>query len=1250
MVILKVAYVTTYMYDVEPLLLAVESIRKRYGEIVNVQIQTGEDLASESALEEFMRFAERSNITIFHNMGEPPNFENMLSRLNGSGVPVFICTGDYRRDAELKQISTVGHEDYEKILEYVIYGGVKNFENLLLYLANRLIGCRYDVQPPERPPWCGIYHPDLGYIASLREYLSEKYKEGRPTVGIWFHQTHWQGGDTEFIDSLIREIEGRGANVIPVFFTSMIGSLPEKGDGGFRQIIEDYFVRDGKPIVDVVISLMMFTLSMYTEQEMTADKLLKALNVPVIKAITTWNTFEEWKSSMQGLSPIEIPSNVAMPEFDGEIITVPIAARRLYMKDPLTGTRVIKFAPIPERVRKLVSLSLNWAKLKRKANSEKRVAIILHNYPPRNDTIGKACGLDVPSSVLNIMRGLKEAGYSLGYIPENGQKLIEDLMQRATNDRRWVSLRELASRAIARIPPDQYLKWFNELPEDVRERMVKQWGEPPGSLFSYNGELLVTGIINGNVFIGLQPPRGFLEDPASIYHSPDIPMPHHYYAYYRWIRDVFRADVILHIGKHGTLEWLPGKSVGLSCSCLPDQVIADMPNIYPYIINNPGEGTQAKRRSYCCVIDHLVPAMDEAESYGEIAELEVLLQEYNVAKVSDERKIPTLRSLIWEKVRQAKLDSDLGVTGEEAASNFDAFVERLCGYIHEISDTLINDGLHILGEAPSGERLDMYLTALTRLSNANVPSLREAVAELMGYNLDDLLANMGKVNPDGKTNGDIVKEINSLCKNLVSEFHKRGFSKEAIEEVSRRVLGGVNQKIRQCLEYVADFLVYALEATRNELINTISACGGEYVPPGPSGSPTRGMADILPTGRNFYSVDPRAIPSQAAWQVGVSLADQLIERYLKENGRYPECVGIVVWATDAMKNRGDDIAEILYLMGVKPIWERTSGRVIGLEVIPLEELGRPRIDVVVRASGLFRDTFPNVIYLIDEAVELVASLDEPPEQNYIVKHVRADVEDLTAKGISPEEAKIYAQYRVFSDKPGAYGCGVSELIDSKNWRSQKDLAEVYITWGCYAYGRKKYGHHSPDLFKKRLGTVNLTVKNIDTREYDLISGDDWYDAHGGMDVAIKVLTGKAPSSYYGDSSDPKRVKIRSTAEELKHVFRARLLNPKWIEGMKRHGYSGASELSRTVDYILGWDATEEAIEDWMWEAIAEKYALNPEVQEWLKRVNPYALQNILERLLEAIERGLWRADEEMKKRLQAAYLSIEGVLEEAAGG
>jgi cobaltochelatase CobN len=407
------------------------------------------------------------------------------------------------------------------------------------------------------------------------------------------------------------------------------------------------------------------------------------------------------------------------------------------------------------------------------------------------------------------------------------------------------------------------------------------------------------------------------------------------------------------------------------------------------------------------------------------------------------------------------------------------------------------------------------------------------------------------------------------------------------------------------------------------------------------------MADILPTGRNFYSVDPRAVPTYASWEVGVALGDVLLGRYLKEEGKYPESVGITIWATDTMKTKGDDLAEIMYLMGVKPVWEESSGRVVGVQVIPLELLKRPRIDVTVRISGLFRDTFPNVVHLLDDAVSLVAGLKEPAEKNFIAKHVETEVRERSAEGVGVEQAREEACYRIFGDRPGAYGCGVSEAIDAKNWKDQKDLSDIYINWGSYAYTRKTYGCSVPEEFKRRLSKINVTVKNQDSREYDILDGADWYDSHGGMINAVKTVGGKAPRSYCGDTSDPDRVKVRSTAEETCHVFRSRLLNPKWIQSMKRHGYSGASDVSRTVDFVFGWDATVEVVEDWMYEDLTKKYVLDPQMQQWFKDVNPYALQNMIERLLEAIKRGMWQPSEELKRQLEQLYLQVEGWLETA---
>jgi cobaltochelatase CobN len=1252
----RIAYFTTNETDVVPLISAIKAITEEKGEVVKICLRTGGDFMEPDKLEEFIQFAAASQLLIIHLHGGEksfPEFDRLMSSMEGRGVPIHAQALPIEQDIELMKLSTVDKDDYQRISRYINYGGTENFRNLLLYVANRFAGAKYEVGEPKRPPWEGIYHPDFDYVLTLDEYLEKKYIDGRLTVGLWFYQSFWQARNIVFVDRLVEEIEAQGANAIPVFFYGAEDVV--LGTKGPQWVVENYFMKDDKPLIDVLISPLMFSMLTRVPQDSEGSEMipqgnrgfLKRLRVPVIKVILTHNTLEEWQNTPQGLNPLDVTMGISMPELDGMLITVPVAARKLADTDLQTGARIIRFEPIPERVSKVVHLSLNWARLRHIPTNEKKVAIIFHNYPPRNDQIGSAFGLDSPVSVWNILRDLKEAGYKLDYLPESGQTLIEDIIERVTNDRRWASPEEMAKRAVDKVSHEQYMGWFHELTSEVQSKMMRAWGKPPGKLFNYRNKLLIPGLINGNVFIGLQPPRGFLDDPAAIYHSPDHPIPHHYYAYYHWIRDVFKANAIMHIGKHGSLEWLPGKSAGLSQSCFPDIAISDLPNIYPYIINNPGEGTQAKRRSYCCIIDHLVPAMRNADAYEEIAELQVLQNDYYQACAEDRGKIPELQKMIWEKTSQVKLNHDLEIDEAVAFSDFDAFLEKLHGYIHELVDTQIRDGLHTLGEPPVDSRLDQFLVALTRLTNGDVPSLRQSLAEMKGYDYDDLLSNRGKLQPNGKSDGQIIEELHQLSLQLVERLHVEGFREENIDAITDEVLGESNAVVKRVLTYIANSIAPNVAATTDELTNTLLAAGGDFIPPGPSGAPTRGMADILPTGRNFYSVDPQAIPSPAAWKVGMALGNALLERYLEDEGKYPESIGIIIWGTGTMRTKGDDIAEILYLMGVKPIWEESSGRVKGVEVIPLEELKRPRIDVTLRISGLFRDAFPNIVRLIDAAVEMVANFDEPLEMNYLAKHFREETGEKIATGMSFEQAKEEACYRIFGCKPGTYGAGVSDLIYAKNWKDEKDLAEVYVVWGGYAYGRKNYGVTVPEQFKRRLSQLDIAVKNEDNREYDMLDGDDFYSYHGGMIAAVKAFKGEQPCSYCGDSSEPDRVKIRSAAEETKHIFRARILNPKWIESMKRHGYKGAADLSGTVDFAFGWDATAEVLEDWMYEELAKKYALDKEMQRWLKEVNSYALQNIAERLLEAIERGMWQATEGMNEELRQVYLDIEGVLEES---
>ena len=601
--------------------------------------------------------------------------------------------------------------------------------------------------------------------------------------------------------------------------------------------------------------------------------------------------------------------------------------------------------------------------------------------------------------------------------------------------------------------------------------------------------------------------------------------------------------------------------------------------------------------------------------------------------------------------------------------DFGEFILEIDGYLCELKDAQIKDGLHILGETPQGEQLVGLLCALTRLDNGGVPSLRRSIAEALGLDYQELNDRLGAA-PDGplspildkadietpvRTNGDVLERIERLCRLVYWEMLSRGFHPEDAGPVVDGVLGKPDAQTQSTLEYVAETVYPALMRTPDEIGNLLRGLEGKFVPPGPSGAPTRGMAGILPTGRNFYSVDPKTIPSPAAWETGKRLAESLLEKYLEEEGAYPEMVGMVVWGTSAMRTHGDDVAQILHLLGIRPVWQPESRRVMGLDVIPLTELGRPRIDVTVRISGFFRDAFPNLINLLDQAVELAASLDESSEDNYIVKHLREDLareraagQDLKAEGDSGHEDELHNRslYRIFGSKPGSYGAGILTVLDERNWETVEDLAEVYTAWGGYAYTRQDHGVNARAQFRRRFSQIVVAAKNQDTREHDIFDSDDYMQYHGGMIATVRALTGRNPRQFFGDSADPNRVKNRDLQDEARRVFRSRVVNPKWIESMKRHGYKGAFELAATVDYMFGYDATAQVIEDWMYEDVTESYVLDPDTQDFFRQSNPWALKGVVERLLEAIERGLWEdPTPEMREKLQQLYLELEADLE-----
>jgi len=1113
----------------------------------------------------------------------------------------------------------------------------------------------------------GVHHPVHGTFSTLAGYEAAldhraatlppagavpardpRVGGGPPVVGILFPRTYWLNDNTRHVDALVAELESRGARTVPVFCHRFRDDAV--GARGADEVLPEFFTAGGRTRIDVLVNVIGMSMTLV---DPSMSRVLPGLDVPVLQALTCSAPARWWSDSPQGLTTVDVTMQAAQPEFDGNLITLPVATRQTDEVDPVTGAVLARLGPLPERTAAMARLALRWAALRRIPNADKRVAVVFHHHPPRNDRIGCASGLDSFESVRLLLRDLADAGYRVERQYEKADDLARVLLSGLTCDRRWLTNEQMLARARAVADSDLVRRWHAELPGRVRGAMVEAWGPCPGDLFVHEGRMGFAGEVNGNVLLTVQPPRGDLEKAGEVLHDLVLPPPHHYLAHYRWIRDVFRADAVVHVGTHGSLEWLPGKSLGLSRECHPDLALGDLPDVYPYIINNPGEGTQAKRRAACALVDHLTPPFRNADLYEQTARADGALEELTHAAHEDPARLPALAEVLWQAVHDADLHHDLGLTREQALADVEGFAERVHEYLTRLADVQIGDGLHVLGELVGGERLVEYLAQLTRLPTGDVPSLREEILRSAGHDPEEIAASPGRALPgtSGRTGGQVLLAAHAAAVELLGALDRGGYDPRAVDAIVEAGLGRPAPRVAAVLDHVATDLLPRLRGTAGERRSVLAALSGRFVPPGPSGAPTRGGGDILPTGRNFFSVDPRSLPTPGAWVVGQALAEALLERHLDHEGRYPRNVGIIVWGTANMRSRGEDIAQVLHLLGLRPVWD-TAGRVVGLEVVPGEELGRPRIDVTARISGFFRDAFGNLVDLLDRAVAMVAALTEPEDENFLRAHVVADARACRAEGAREDEAWRTASLRVFGCPPGTYGAGVAELVESKEWRTRQDLADAYVRYSAHAYGRGVHGRVAPEAFRRQLGRMDVTVKNEDTREWDMLSCTDFYNYHGGLVAAAESVRGTAPLSIVGDSSDPRRVRVRTTAEETRIVLRARILNPTWIAGLRRHGYKGAGDLSKVLDILFGWDATADVMDDWMYDRVADRYALDPEPAGWMRSVNPHALRNILDKLLEAAQRGMWTADEDRLSRLREAYLAVEGDLEDgtADGG
>ncbi|MFA4849260.1 MAG: cobaltochelatase subunit CobN [Methanoregula sp.] len=1138
--------------------------------------------------------------------------------------------------------STVRPQIVTTCQTYITNNGEENFKNLLLYIEKEIFGGDIIVVPPVPVPWEGLWHPDApSAFTRVDDYLAWYTGQARtnaPYVGIIFSRVTWASENTTIEDMLIRSLEAQGLNVIPAFTYAVRDDTV--GAKGMVYVVFEYFMKDGVPRIDAMIKLVPFLLGTSRGADYrgktTAEsgvELLTRLNIPVFHpVISMYKSVEQWREST-GLT-LDTGWAVAMPEFEGVIEPVFIGAT----SSSEDGEKPRE--PVPDRCDKVAARVKQWIQLAKKPVHERKVAFMFNNNPCANAdaNVGSASHLDSMESVARVLQRMKEAGYVITP-PEDGKELIKTILEKkALSEFRWTTVQDIVAKGgtLALMDMQTYLPYFSSLPPAVQKRVNDTWGEPPGMGMVLDDKILITGVPFGNATVHVQPKRGCYGarcdgQVCKILHDPDCPPPHQYLATYFWIQKCYGADVVVHVGTHGSLEFLPGKGLGLSQECFPDIVGGTVPYLYIYNADNPPEGTLAKRRSYATLVDHMQTTMTGSGLYEGLEELDSLLTQYETAK-NDPARGHALQHLLIDAIEKNNLNKDMHLSHDMPLSEV---VSRAHEALSKIRNTQIQSGMHIFGEVPQGEKRIEFINSIIRFDDGN-NSVRRIIAEVLGYNLSELLANQHQYSDAGGASyGAILENLDAATKDFI-----RAALEKATTPYALMFAHSVSPAQAQGLDTIR---VRILDINRrmdetHEIESLFNGLNAGYIPAGPSGLISRGHEDVLPTGRNFYSLDPHRVPTRAAWRVGQRLAEALVSKFKKEEGKIPENVAFYWMAGDIMSSDGEMFAEMFAMLGVEPIW-LSNGQVKSFSIIPLETLGRPRIDITVRTSGILRDNFANCYELLDEAVQSIAALEEPPEQNFVRKHAQQSMEE---NGGTWRDATL----RIFSSQPGTYSSGVNLAVLASAWKDEKDLADIFVATNGYAYGKEITGQAAHGQLASNLSSVAVTFNKVHSDEYDLLGCCCYFGAHGGMTAAARHYSGNEVKPYYGDTREPEQVEVRDLADEIRRVVRTKLLNPKWIDGMKEHGYKGASDIMKRVTRVYGWEASTQEVDDWIFDDIAETFVNNDEMREFFEENNPYALEEIARRLLEAEQRGLWKADEQVLGDLRNNYLEIESWMED----
>lgn len=1171
-----------------------------------------------------------ANVIILRLLGGqsywPYGLEVIKEIAESNQITLFILPGDDHLDETLMSHSTVSFSHTHKLWCYLTQGGKENWLNGLKFMSDVCWKTNYNPTKPNIVPNFGIYENNVKNDSNFSNGV------------ILFYRSHYLAGNLQPIETLCKSLVDKQINPIPIFISSL-------RDPDVQNQLITYCQSFSDHPISLILNTTSFSLGKIDAP--ACSNLWQILNIPILQVILSSGTVEQWEDSFQGLNPRDVAMNVALPEVDGKIITRAVSFKSVKNWNEQLETDVIIYESLEDRINFVTELAANFTKLKNTPNAEKKIALILSNYPNKDGRIANGVGLDTPESCIKILQALQQEGYNIQDIPKTGDELIQKLTQGITNDPESKELRPIQQS----VSYAEYKQYFQTLSSDIQQQITQRWNhiEELNNVTSYP----VSGIQLGNIFIGIQPSRGYDFDPTLNYHAPDLEPTPNYLAYYYWLKYHFQASAIIHVGKHGNLEWLPGKSLVLSSTCYPEIALGTIPNFYPFIVNDPGEGSQAKRRSHAVILDHLTPPLTRAELYGDLQHLETLIDEYYEAQTLDPKRLKIIGDRITKLVTETNLNQDLGINSVNSNS-LSQFLTLADGYLCELKESQIRDGLHILGTCPQNTQLRDLIVSIARYPNLDRLGLTTAIAQDLNLQINPLTTD-----PKIPFSSPKIPSFESLrlCA-TIKQCRIVGDVIETLEKYSQELIKNLinnPETVHQIdlpltqkeLNWIKTCLLPKLYETPQEITNLLRGLNGQYVSSGASGAPTRGRPDVLPTGRNFYSVDIRAIPTQTAWDVGRKAAEALIERYTQDNGEYPQTLAISIWGTSTMRTGGDDMSQVLALLGVQPIWDRLSRRVVDYEILKPSVLGRPRVDVTIRVSGFFRDSFPNLLQLLYKVIKDVSSLEEPKSINPLAAKVQEEEKFWQQQGLTEEQAKLKSGYRIFGSKPGSYGAGLQGLIEAQNWENEQDLAKAYMNWSCYAYDQNGVGHGVPEVFEKRLKQLQIVLHNQDNREHDLLDSDDYYQFQGGLTVAARALTGKNPETYFGDNSITANPKIRKLKEEIAKVYRSRVINPKWIQGVMRHGYKGAFEMSATVDYLFAYDATANCVEDFMYQGVAEAYLFDENVQQFIQEKNPWVLRDMAERLLEANQRQLWQdVDSNTLDKLRSIVHDAEGKIEE----